>query len=50
MDKKKLKCSECGCDELQFINVPYSVKGDTGIINIFIAISWFTFIFCCIAI
>lgn len=34
MDKKKLKCSKCGNDDLNFINVPYSVKGDAGIITV----------------
>lgn len=40
MDKKRLKCSKCGCDELHFVNVPYSVKGNAGIISLFQAISW----------
>ena len=40
MDKKRLKCSKCGCDELHFVNVPYSEKGEAGIISLFQAISW----------
>ena len=40
MDKKRLKCSKCGCDELHFVNVPYSVKGESGILDTLKIFAW----------
>ena len=32
---KKIRCSRCGGEHLQFVNVPYSVKGKCDILFIF---------------